>query len=88
MAGADQARVRQYLAQTRNGYTMSLSDVKSAVLQRAGFFDFAGADCKAILRIRHARWGELTFHLLTDEDMGIAASELVSRLGERMKCKV
>jgi hypothetical protein len=41
-----------------------------------------------MLRIKHARWGELTFHLLTDEDMGIAASELTSRLGERMKCKV
>jgi hypothetical protein len=88
LAGADQARVRQYLAQTRQGFTMSLADVKSAVLVRPGFFDFAGADCKAILRLKHTQRGEMTFHLLTDEDMATAASELVSRLGERMKCKV
>jgi hypothetical protein len=88
LAGADQARVRQFLAQTRQGFTMSLADVQSAVLERPGFFDFAGADCKAILRLKHARWGQMTFHLLTDDDMGTAASELVSRLGERMKCKV
>ena len=88
LAGADQARVRQYLAETRQGFTMSLADVKSAVLERPGFFDFAGADCKAILRLKHARWGQMTFHLLTFEDMSTAAPELVSCLGDRMKCKV
>jgi hypothetical protein len=88
LAGADQTRVRQFLAETRQGFTMALSEIKYAVLERPGFFDFAGADCKAMLRIKHARWGEMTFHVLTEEDMGIAASELVSRLGERMKCKV
>ena len=88
LAGADQPRVRQYLADTRQGFTMSLADVKYAVLERPGFFDFAGADCKAILRLKHTRWGEMTFHLLTDDDMVAAAPELVSRLGERMKCKV
>jgi hypothetical protein len=87
-AGADQARVRQYLAETRQGFTMSLADVKSAVLERPGFFDFAGAECKAILRLKHARWGEMTFHLLTHDDLATAAPELVARLGERMKCKV
>lgn len=88
LAGADQARVRQYLGQTRQGFTLPLNDVKCAALVRPSFFDFAGADCKALLRIKHVKWGEMTFHLLTDDDMGIAASELVSRLGERMKCKV
>src|SRR5688572_16136552 len=58
LAEADQARVRQYLANTRQGFTMSLADVKYAVLERPGFFDFAGADCKAILRLKHSRWGE------------------------------
>ena len=88
LAGADQARVRQYLAETRQGFTMSQHDVKSAVLERPGFFDFAGGDCKAILRLKHAQRGEMTFHLLTDDDMATAATELVACLGERMKCKV
>jgi hypothetical protein len=88
LAGADQTRVRHYLADTQQGFTMSLSDVKSAVLQRPGFFDFAGADCKAMLRIKHAQRGDMTFHLLTMEDMATAATELVSRLGDRMQCKV
>jgi hypothetical protein len=87
-AGADQARVRQYLAETRQGFTMSLADVKCAVLERPGFFDFAGADCKAILRLKHARWGEMTFHLLTLDDLATATPELVARLGDRIKCKI
>lgn len=86
--GADQAGVRQYLAETKQGFTMSLSDVKHAVLERPSFFDFAGADCKAILRLKHNRWGEMTFHLLTLDDLATAAPELVARLGDRMKCKV
>ena len=86
--GANQAGVRQYLAETRQGFTMSLSDVKCAVLERPGFFDFAGADCKAILRLKHNRWGEMTFHLLTLDDLATAAPELVARLGDRIQCKV
>jgi hypothetical protein len=88
LAGATEPQIREYLAKTRKGFELSISDVKCAVLENKGFFDFAGPECKAILRLKHSRRGEMALHLLNMDDMTTAASELVSRLGERLACKV